>query len=158
MYATTHPFQSADTVPISGRTKPQIVEDTCSGSSWVCGAGAFSLCVKHLPWSQRSWHRGVVETAAASGKETVLLGLRTASPPLALSILLAATRRHLDTCHIPSTGSSQEAEGARAVLEDFLEEEGRGADQQHPSRCCPPYPEVPQAALQGQKSCCVCGL
>lgn len=52
------------------------------------------------------------------------LGLRNTSPPLALSILLTATRRHLDIRHIPSTGSSQEAEGARAVLEDFLEEGG----------------------------------
>lgn len=53
----------------------------------------------------------------------MLLGLRNTSPPLVLSILLTATRRHLDTCHLPSTESSQEAEGAGAVLEDFLEEE-----------------------------------
>lgn len=75
---------------------------------------------------------------------TILLGLRNTNPPLALSILLTATRRHLATRHIPSTESSQEAEGAGAVLEDFLEE-GR-ADQQHPSRCCPPYPEVPPSS------------
>lgn len=53
----------------------------------------------------------------------MLLGLRNTSPPLVLSILLTATRRHLDTCHFPSTESSQEAEGAGAGLEDFLEEE-----------------------------------
>lgn len=47
------------------------------------------------------------------------------------SRLLAATRQHVATCHIPSTASSDEAEGDGAVLEDFLEEGEKWLADQH---------------------------
>jgi hypothetical protein len=88
--------------------------------------GFLSLCQAPASESEDLAQRSSRDSSSKreGNASTVFLGLRNASPPLALSILLAATRRHLDTRHIPSTGSSQEAEGARAVLEDFLEEGG----------------------------------
>lgn len=155
MYTITHPFQSADMIPFSGRTKSQKVEGARVFLA-VWGQVFFSLhqstCLRVRGPGPEACMRSSRESSSEreGNASSILLGLRNTSLPLALSILLTVTRRHLDIRHIPSTESSQEAEGAGAVLEDFLEE-GR-ADQQHPSRCCLPYPEVPQAALQGQGS------
>lgn len=96
-------------------------------------------------------HRGAVEKAAASRKETPALCCWFEEHQFSL---LTATRQHLDPRHIPSTGSSWEAEGARAGFGRLPGGRG-GADQQQPGRCCPSYPEVPQTALQGQESWCM---
>lgn len=151
MYTITHSFQSAgmDKASESERSLFRVFLA-------VWGQVFFSLhqstCLRVRGPGPEACMRSSRESSSELevNASMMLLGLRNTSPPLAFSILLTATRRHLDTSHIPSTESSQEAEGAGAVLEDFLEE-GR-ADQQHPSRCCPPYPEVPQADLQGQGS------
>lgn len=136
------PLQSADIIPISG-----------GGQSLGEGTGlvGWGQRLAHRPCarlrSQGFWARGLCQGAgetAPPGRgsdSTALVGFHKHQVLPRQSRLLAATRQHVATCHVPGTASSDEAEGAGAVLEDFLEErKKRLADQHQHAKPCPARP------------------
>lgn len=75
----------------------------------------------------------------SKGTASVGFDKRRVLPLRAPSRLLAATRRHVATCHVPSTASSGEAEGLGLFSKTWQGRRGKGADgRQQWAKPCPP--------------------
>lgn len=106
----------------------------------------------HLPACM--WPRGLCqragETASREGTCPYCLDLKNTESSLGGAEHTApATRQRVAVCQVSGTASSQEAEGAEAVLDDFLEEgaDGPAASHQAPSLA----PKCPQQPCKGRE-------